>query len=137
MCFTVPWSRPCFFGWPSCGASAPGHPGRTLRASLLQLAHMLHSALVKAILLDDLPVMQHVELLRCVLPGEQQDGLRATRVLREEIRHVIDIIAHNAPAILVRAVLSNLLRNDRHLNWRAEPRGSSRENLSQGGLSQN
>merc|ERR1719480_735016 len=104
MCFTVPWSRPCFY-WHSYGAMAGPPRAHSSRSSLLQLAHMLHSTLVKAKLLDDLPVMQHVELLRCVLPGEQQDSLRATRVLREEIRHVIDIVAHNAPAILVRAVL--------------------------------
>merc|ERR1712051_861413 len=94
-----------------CAPSCPGQD-HTSGLLLLQLAHVLHRALVEAILLDDLPVVQHVELLCRVLPGEQQDGLRTAWVLSEEICHVVDIVAHNAPAILVRAVLSHLLRND-------------------------
>merc|ERR1719362_824012 len=89
--------------------------------SLLQLAHVLHRALVEAILLDDLPIVQHVELLRGVLARKKQDRFRPAWMLGEEICHVIDILAHNAPAILVRAVLSYLLLGDRHGQCESAP----------------
>merc|ERR1719330_2227243 len=103
MCFTVPRSRSYFlmtFRW--CSGSSDNSSG----PSLLQLAHVLHRALGEARLLDNLPVMQHVELLCCILTGKQKDCLRPARVLCEELCHIVDIVAHNAPAVLVRAVLS-------------------------------
>merc|ERR1711923_12376 len=60
--------------------------------SLRQLTHLLDRALVEAILLDDLPVVQHVELLCGVLAGKEHDGLLATRMLCEEVRHVVHLV---------------------------------------------
>merc|ERR1712187_772613 len=67
------------------GVACPTHS-----RSLLELAHRLHRAHVKAILLDDLPVVKHVECLSGVLAREEHDGLLAARVVGEEVGHVID-----------------------------------------------
>merc|ERR1719195_2100477 len=39
-------------------------------------------------------------------------------MLRQEIRHVIDVVTKNAPAVCVCAVLRDLLLGDRHDHWR-------------------
>merc|ERR1719181_1030693 len=41
----------------------------TCAFSFLELAHCFHSALVQAILLDDLPVVQHIKLLSGIRSG--------------------------------------------------------------------
>merc|ERR1711933_513676 len=82
--------------------------------SLFELAHRLYRPSVKAILLDDLPVMEHVELLRGVLARKEHDGLLAARVVGQEVCHIEDLLAYDAPAIRLSAVLRDLLLGHRH-----------------------
>ena len=49
--------------------------------SLLDGALQLHSSLVDPVLLNDLAVMKHVELLSGVLASKHHDGLLPARVL--------------------------------------------------------
>lgn len=49
--------------------------------SLLDSALQLHSSLIDPVLLNDLAVMKHVELLSGVLASKHHDGLLPARVL--------------------------------------------------------
>lgn len=64
---------------------------------------MRHGASVEAACFDDLAVVEHVERLR-----EEHDGLRATRVVLEELCHVARVFADDDPAVLVPVVLRDL-----------------------------
>ena len=57
---------------------------KRLPTSLLDGALQHNGALIKAILLDDLAVMEHVKLLSGVLASKHHDGLLAARVLAWE-----------------------------------------------------
>ena len=74
--------------------------------SLSELAHVLHGADINAVLLDDLALVQHVELLRGVLAGEEHDGLLAARVVLEELGHVVDLRSLAAAAVRFRYTLN-------------------------------
>lgn len=57
------------------------------KRSLLELAPMCDGVGVQTLLLDELPVVQHAEFLRRILAHEEHDGLRAARVVPQELRH--------------------------------------------------
>ena len=78
----------------------------------LQLAHVLDGAGVDAVLLDDLAVMEHVELLGGVLACEEHDGLLATRMVSQKVGAVVDLVADDAPAVLLGVVLGDLSSRD-------------------------
>ena len=83
---------------------------------LSELAHVLHGADVNAVLLDDLALVQHVELLRGVLAREEHDGLLAARVVLEEVGHVVDLVAHDDPAVGLGRVLRDVGLGAGHLD---------------------
>merc|ERR1719356_1275292 len=97
-------------------ASTPGYPN-----SLLDLAHVLHSAGVDAIFFDDTAFMQHVELLGGLLPGEQHDRFLATRVVLQKVGHIVYVLSDDDPAIGVRAVFGDFFFGDRHGQWWPKP----------------
>eukprot|EP00931_Biecheleriopsis_adriatica_P103119 TRINITY_DN77_c0_g2_i2.p1 TRINITY_DN77_c0_g2~~TRINITY_DN77_c0_g2_i2.p1 ORF type:complete len:108 (-),score=25.73 TRINITY_DN77_c0_g2_i2:13-336(-) len=82
--------------------------------SLLDGALQDHSALIQAILLDDLAIMEHVELLCRILASKHHDRLLATRVLGEEFSYIQHLVTHDDPAVLVGVVLGDLFSGDRH-----------------------
>ena len=53
--------------------------------------------------------MQHVELLRRVTAGVQQDGLLASGVVRQEGRHIEHLAVNDNPAVVLLVVLRDLL----------------------------
>merc|ERR1719401_102684 len=77
--------------------------------SLLELAHGLDGALVNAILLDNLAVMEHVELLGGILARKEHDGFLATGVVGKEVGYIVDIVFNNDPAVRVGGMLGDLL----------------------------
>ena len=79
-----------------------------------KVSEAIPSLLVQAVLLDDLAVMEHVELLRGILAGEHHDALLAARVVGKEIRHIQHLIADDDPAVLVGLVLGHLLCGHGH-----------------------
>merc|ERR1719446_891916 len=83
--------------------------------SLLERTHNLHGTLLNAVLLDDLPVMQHVKLLSGILTSVQHDCLLATRVIGKEGCHIEDVITDDHPAVLVGVVLGNVGRRMSHV----------------------
>merc|ERR550532_1432965 len=82
--------------------------------SLGKLTLVQDRALVKAVLLDDFAVMQHVKLLGGLLPCKKHDGLLAAGVVPHEVSHIIHIVTHDDPTILLGGVLGNLVCCDRH-----------------------
>ena len=75
----------------AASATFTGHPGLDCRRyhlqhSLLDGALQHHGALINAILLDDLAVMEHVELLSCVLACKQGRLIYSTPHLAHEKR---------------------------------------------------
>ena len=86
---------------------------------------LVTSDLIQAILLDDLAVVEHVELLGGILAGEHHDALLTARVLRQKLRDVQHLVTDDDPAVLVGVVLGNFLCGHGHcqkqagrLNWR-------------------
>uniref|UniRef100_A0A7S2ASQ3 Uncharacterized protein n=1 Tax=Alexandrium andersonii TaxID=327968 RepID=A0A7S2ASQ3_9DINO len=88
------------------------------KPSLGQLPLVDDSALVEAVLLDHLAVVEHVELLRGILASKEHDGLLATRVIGHEVGHIVHVIADDDPTVLLRRVLSYLGLADGH-GWLA------------------
>mmetsp|Transcript_10972 Transcript_10972/g.12282 ORF Transcript_10972/g.12282 Transcript_10972/m.12282 type:complete len:85 (-) Transcript_10972:88-342(-) len=78
-------------------------PALQLR-SLGDLALVHNRALVDAVLLDDLAIMEHVKLLGGILASKQHDRLLAAWVVRHEVGHVVSPPSrHQAVAILAQA----------------------------------
>merc|ERR1739845_303135 len=88
--------------------------------SLFQCTHHLHCALLNAILLDDFPVMQHVELFSGILAGVQHDCLLATWMVGKESCHVQNFVTNDHPAVLVGVVLGDFVRGVSHDGNKAE-----------------
>merc|ERR1719329_766866 len=82
--------------------------------SLFQGAHYFHGTLLNAILLDDLPVMQHIELLSGILASVQHDCLFTAWVISEESCHIKDFVTNDDPTILVGVVLGDFIRRVSH-----------------------
>ena len=61
---------------------------------------------------DDLRVMQHVELLRRVAAGVQQDRLLSSGVVRKELRHVEHLSVDDHPDVVFLVVLRGLLSGE-------------------------
>ena len=72
------------------------------------------AVLVQAVLLDDLAVMEHVELLSGILAGEHHDALLTAGVLGQELSHVQHLVTDDDPTVLVGVVLCHFLRADGH-----------------------
>eukprot|EP00929_Paragymnodinium_shiwhaense_P082416 TRINITY_DN4341_c0_g1_i7.p1 TRINITY_DN4341_c0_g1~~TRINITY_DN4341_c0_g1_i7.p1 ORF type:complete len:112 (+),score=10.93 TRINITY_DN4341_c0_g1_i7:202-537(+) len=87
---------------------------RGFKDSLLQLALVRHRALINAVLLDDLAVVQHVKLFCCVLAREKHDGLGTAWVVRQELGDIVDLVADDAPAVSLLVVLGHFLLGDGH-----------------------
>ena len=95
-CFPSDVCCRCITGYPAlksqaASATFTGHPGLDCRRyhlqhSLLDGALQHHGALINAILLDDLAVMEHVELLSCVLACKQGRLIYSTPHLAHEKR---------------------------------------------------
>merc|ERR1719272_2521251 len=73
-----------------------------------ELAHVKDSSLVNSVLLDHLPVMEHIKLLGCILAGVQHNSFFATWMIRKELSDIIDGITHNHPAIGVGLVTGDI-----------------------------
>merc|ERR1719327_1846461 len=73
-----------------------------LSGSFLKLAHVLHGALIDAVLLDHLAVVEHIELFGRIFTCEQHDRFLATWVIGKEFRDVVDFVANDAPTIGLR-----------------------------------
>ena len=71
---------------------------------------------------DDLRVMQHVELLRRVAAGVQQDRFLSSGVVRKELRHVEHLSVDDHPDVVLLVVLRDLLCGEL-LYARAKGRG--------------
>merc|ERR1719464_488317 len=80
--------------------------------SLGNLALAYNGPLVNAVLLDDLAVMEHVELLSRILACEEHDCLFAAGVVGHEVGHVVDLLADDDPAVRLRGVLGQLRLRD-------------------------
>lgn len=79
-----------------------------------------------------LRVVQHVELLGSVSAGIQQNRLRSSRVVRQEVCHIQYLSADDNPAVIFLVVLCDLLlrvRLDTALRRRRLVRGSGRRRL--------
>merc|ERR1719433_1577107 len=100
----------------SGGRCCPGGPAGPTKAagSLGKLAPVHHRALVKAVLLDHLAVMEHVKLLGGLFACKEHDGLLAAGVVSHEVGHIVHIVTHDDPTILLGGVLANLVWRDRH-----------------------
>ena len=61
---------------------------------------------------DDLRVVQHVELLRRVAAGVQQDRLLSSGVVRKELRHVERLSVDDHPDVVFLVVLRDLLSRE-------------------------
>merc|ERR1712232_1523845 len=85
-----------------------------LTDSLLQFAHVFDASLIKAVFLDHLTIVEHVELLRRILAREEHDRFLAARVILQEMSDVVNIVPHDAPAVCVSVVLLNLSFAHRH-----------------------
>eukprot|EP00754_Rhynchopus_humris_P031361 Rhum_TRINITY_DN15333_c13_g1::Rhum_TRINITY_DN15333_c13_g1_i1::g.152460::m.152460 len=81
------------------------------RATPSKLGRALHPTDdgLGSVLVDVRLRVHHLELLCGILAGVQHDGVLATRVLRQEVRHVQHPLVHNAPAVLLGRVLRHLL----------------------------
>merc|ERR1712032_1324865 len=81
---------------------------RVSKRSLLELALVSHGPLADAILFNDLPIVEHVKFFRRILASKEHDGLLASWVIGEEVRHLVDIVTDDDPAVAVRRMLRNL-----------------------------
>merc|ERR1719183_3125874 len=92
----------------------PHHDQKKHNNSLLKRTHNLHSTLLNAILLDDLPVMQHIKLLGGILTSVQHDCLFATWVISKESCHIQDVVTNDHPTVLVGVVLGDFIGRMSH-----------------------
>jgi len=85
-----------------------------------------------AVLLDDVLVVKHVELVRGVLSGKEENGLGTAGVVVEESGDVENLSVHDDPAVVLGVVFGNLLLGELLLSSRG---GSSSRSGGGGGRS--
>lgn len=93
---------------PRLNAAYREHADQVTQALLLQVPNDR----VRRISRNDLRVMQHVELLRRVPAGIQQDRLLSSRVIGQEGSDVEDLTVHDDPDVVFLVVLGDILEGE-------------------------